>query len=167
MRIYLIGYMYSGKTTVGHQLARQLGYDFVDLDQLFEAKYKTSIPIFFQRYGEAAFRQLERQMLHSTADLDNAVISTGGGTPCHFDNMQWILQHGTSVYLDTTLDTILFRAANSRKQRPILADKTDEERRLFISQQLSQRSPYYAQANITFSPDQQTIAELTAKLNIG
>ena len=106
MRIYLIGYMYSGKTTVGHKLAVQMGYRWLDLDQMLENTFHTTIPIFFKRYGEEAFRKIEQKLLHSTADLDNVVISTGGGTPCYFDNMQWINQHGISVYFDVTVETL-------------------------------------------------------------
>ena len=90
MNIYLIGYMYSGKTTLGHKLAVKLGYQWLDLDQVFEQVFHTSIPIFFKRYGEEAFRKLEQKLLHETANNDNTVISTGGGTPCFFDNIQWI-----------------------------------------------------------------------------
>ena len=165
MKIYLIGYMYSGKTTVGHALARSMGYQFYDLDQAFEAKYHTSIPLFFQRYGEEAFRRLEQQMLHTTADLDNVVISTGGGTPCFFDNIQWINSHGVSVYLDVTLETILCRAAKSRKTRPILADKNPEEREAYVRQQLQQRLPYYQQAQINFPADNPDMNMLKNLLN--
>ena len=73
MRIYLIGYMYSGKTTLGHKLAAKLGYQWLDLDQTFECVFHTSIPIFFKRYGEEAFRKLEQKQLHATADIDNTV----------------------------------------------------------------------------------------------
>ena len=92
--------MYSGKTTIGRKLAECLDTRFVDLDQLFEEHYHTSIPLFFNRYGEDAFRKLEQLMLHSTHTLNHVVISTGGGTPCFFDNMEWINAHGISVYLN-------------------------------------------------------------------
>ena len=163
MRIYLLGYMYSGKTTVGHRLAHQLGYQWLDLDQAFEYTYHTSIPIFFKRYGEKAFRQLEQKLLHGTASLDNVVISTGGGTPCHFDNMQWINQHGKSVYFDVTVETLLRRAAQSKKPRPIRAGMTDEERSLYVREQLSQRLPHYQKAQIIFpadDPDLDRLAQL-------
>ena len=164
MLIYLIGYMYSGKSTVGRQLAQRLGCPFVDLDAAFEQRYHTTIPLFFQHYGEAAFRQLERQQLHATADLGDAVISTGGGTPCHSDNMQWILDHGTAVYLDVSLDTILQRAAASHKQRPVLAGLDATQRRDFITAQLAERLPYYRQAHILFPADDPDIDALAGKL---
>ena len=160
MRIYLIGYMYSGKTTLGHKLAVKMGYQWLDLDQLFECTFHTSIPIFFKRYGEEAFRKLEQKMLHTTADEDNMVISTGGGTPCHFDNIDWINQHGKSVYFDVSVETILRRAAQSKKPRPILAGMTEEERALYIQQQLATRMPYYKKAQIIFPADNPNLNQL-------
>lgn len=164
MRIYLTGYMLSGKTTIGHKLAVRLGYHWLDLDQMIETTFHTTIPIFFSRYGEQAFRKIEQKLLHSTADLDNTVISTGGGTPCHFDNMQWINRHGKSVYFDVAPDTILRRAAQSRKTRPILAGMTPEERSLHVRQQLEQRMPYYRQAQIIFPADNPDLADLVNRL---
>ena len=153
MKIYLIGYMFSGKSTLGKVLARELGYDFIDLDILFEQKYKTSIPIFFKKYGEQAFRIIEQQVLRSTETLDNCVIATGGGTPCFFDNIEWINAHGISVFFNPPVCKILYYASISKKTRPILANKTDEERALYVEQQLQQRLPFYTQAHITFHTD--------------
>lgn len=153
MKIYLIGYMFSGKSTLGKVLARELGYDFIDLDILFEQKYKTSIPIFFKKYGEQAFRIIEQQVLRSTETLDNCVIATGGGTPCFFDNIEWINAHGISVFFNPSVTKILYYASISKKPRPILANKTDEERALYVEQQLQQRLPFYTQAHITFHTD--------------
>lgn len=145
--------MYSGKSTLGRDLARALGFEFADLDVMFEQKYKTTIPLFFRRYGEKAFRIIEQQVLHSTENLDNIVIATGGGTPCFFDNMAWINSHGTSVFFDATVSKILSYASISKKTRPILANKTEEERALFVTEQLKSRLPYYTQAHITFHTD--------------
>ena len=160
MNIYLIGYMYSGKTTLGHKLAVKLGYQWLDLDQVFEQVFHTSIPIFFKRYGEEAFRKLEQKLLHETANNDNTVISTGGGTPCHFDNIQWINKHGKSVYFDVTVDTLLRRAAQSKKPRPILMGMTEEERSQYIRQQLEARMPYYRKAQIIFPADKPDLNQL-------
>ena len=160
MRVYLTGYMYSGKTTVGHKLASRLGYQWADLDRMLETTFHTSIPIFFKRYGEEAFRKIEQKLLHNTVDLDNIVISTGGGTPCFFDNIEWMNLHGTSVYFDVTVETLLRRAAQSKKPRPILAGLTDEQRSLYVRQQLSQRLPYYQKAQIIFPADQPDIDQL-------
>lgn len=153
MNIYLVGYMYSGKTTFGRQLAERLGYHFADLDTMFENKVRTSIPVFFAHYGEQAFRIIEQKVLHSTTELDNHVIATGGGTPCFFDNMEWMNAHGLSLYLDTPIPTLLQRAATSRKVRPILANKSESERATFVREQLEHRLPFYTQASLTYSTD--------------
>lgn len=146
MRIYLIGYMYSGKTTVGRKLADALGYDFLDLDQAIETRYHTTLPLFFKRYGEPMFRQVEMQMLHATDQMGNVVISTGGGTPCFGDNMQWINANGISIYLRLTEESIYKRMESSRKCRPTVMALPPEERKQFIHDQLSARLPIYQQA---------------------
>ena len=165
MNIYLIGYMYSGKTTVGHKLALKLGFQWLDLDQFFEAQFHTAIPIFFKRYGEEAFRQLEHKLLLTTAELDNTVISTGGGTPCHLGNIDWINAHGKSVYFDVSVETLLRRAAQSKKPRPILTGMTEEERAAYIRQQLAARMPYYKKAHIIFPADKPDLNQLTQLLS--
>lgn len=149
MRIYLVGYMYCGKTTVGRLLAKRCGYEFLDLDQAIEQRYHTTIPLFFQKYGEPLFRQIETQMLHATESLDNIVISTGGGTPCHNDNMEWIRTHGTSIYLSLAAEDICTRMNASRKCRPTLANLAPEERQQFVHRQLDERIYYYSQATHT------------------
>ncbi len=148
--------MYSGKTTLGRQLARRLGLDFLDLDVAFENRYHLTIPLFFQKYGEQAFRLLETKVLQSTDDMDNIVISTGGGTPCFNNNIEHINQHGISIYLYMSHDAICSRMAASKKPRPAFANLTDEERRDKVSAQLALREPIYRQAHITingFNPD--------------
>ena len=164
MRIYLIGYMYSGKTTIGHKLAQRLGYRWADLDQVLETTFHTTIPIFFKRYGEEAFRKIEQKLLHDTAQQDDIVISTGGGTPCHFDNMQWINHHGTSVYFDVSPETLLRRAAQSKKVRPVLAGMTTDGRNEYIRQQLATRMPYYQKAQIVFPADDPDLDQLVQML---
>lgn len=153
MNIFLIGYMYSGKTVVAHKLSQRLGYGHLDLDQFFEFTLHTSIPIFFQRYGEEAFRKLEQKMLHDLPLDRNLVIATGGGTPCYFDNMDYINAHGTSIYLKASPELIIRRALGSRKPRPILKGKSPDELDTFVRQQMALREPYYAQARYTFPAD--------------
>ena len=165
MRIYLIGYSYSGKTTLGSQLAARLGYTFFDTDKAIEHKYHTSIPLIFEHYGEKAFRIIERTILHSTGELDNVVVSTGGGTPCSDDNIRFILDNGIAVYLEMTVDEIIRRAATSRKSRPLLSGKSDSERRQYIEQHLLQRLPYYKQAPIIMSGNSVTVDQLIQRLD--
>ena len=102
--------------------------------------------MFFQRFGEAAFRTLETQMLHSTADLDNVVIATGGGTPCYGDNMDFILAHGTAVYLQMPVDALVERALRSRNPRPLMHGLPEPEMRALIERQLKEREPIYLRA---------------------
>jgi shikimate kinase len=149
MRIYLVGYSYSGKSTLGRKLADLLGLRFFDTDKAVELKYHTTIPLLFERYGEEAFRILERQVLFSTADLDNAVVATGGGTPCCDENINFILKSGLVIYLKMDTDDILQRLASTRKKRPLLMNKSPEQQRLFINDILQKRMPFYSQAHIT------------------
>ena len=148
MKYYLVGYMYSGKSTFGPRLAAAKGLAFVDLDQAFEAKYHYEVARFFEVFGEDAFRKLETQMLHATADLDNIVISTGGGTPCYGDNMDFILEHGTAIYLQMSVDALVERALRSRHVRPKLHGLPEPEMRAAIGAQLAQRAPIYLRAPI-------------------
>lgn len=163
-RIYLIGYMYSGKSTIGRRLAQRMGMAFLDLDVAIEERYHTTIPLIFQKYGEEAFRKMEREVLQQSTLEENVVISTGGGTPCHFDNMDCILKNGTAVYLEMSYEAILERMAQSRKQRPLFAGKTPDERQQIVQDHLQQRTPYYAKAQVTvdaFNPDiEQTLASI-------
>lgn len=149
MRIYLIGYSYSGKTTLGRETARRLGVQFFDTDKAIELKYHTTISTFFSHYGEQAFRIIERQILQSTAEMDNVIISTGGGTPCNDSNIRFILDHGTAIHLQMSVDDIMERIAHARRTRPLLKNKTPEQVRQYITQQLQQRLPYYNQAQLT------------------
>ena len=166
MRIYLVGYMYSGKTTLGRQLARRIGYSFHDLDIAFEERYHCTVPLFFQKYGEEAFRKLEQQMLHRSTQLDNTIISTGGGTPCFFDNMDFINRNGISVYLEMSQEALISRMSASRKPRPVFANLSDEERSARLTKQLQQRLPYSQKAHITinaFNPDADALAATIKK----
>lgn len=148
MNYYLVGYMYCGKTTFGRRLAEAKGMDYLDLDRAFEDRYHYTVPMFFDRFGEEAFRKLETQMLHSTAVLDNYVIATGGGTPCHSGNMDFILAHGTAVYLQMPVDALVERALRSRNPRPLMHGLPEPAMRTTIERQLKEREPVYLRAPI-------------------
>lgn len=164
MLLYLIGYSYSGKTTVGRQLAKRLGYQFFDTDKAIELKYHTSIPAFFSHYGESAFRIIERQILQSTAELDNAVISTGGGMPCNDANISFILEHGIAFYFQMGVDDILQRISRAHRQRPSLAGKDSDEICSFVTAQLQQRLPYYTQAHHTIPVANRDIDDIITQI---
>ena len=146
-RIFLIGYMGAGKTTLGKALARALGVPFIDLDWYIEERFHKSIPQLFAERGEEGFRTLERNMLHEAGEFENVVISTGGGTPCFFDNMDYMNAQGATVFLDVPTDVLFRRLQGATQQRPILQGKTDEELRDFISQALAGRMPHYTRAH--------------------
>ena len=147
--ITLIGYMCVGKTTVGKELARQLGLSFYDLDWYIEERFHTKVPEIFAKYGEGHFRDLERRMLHEAAEFENIVLSCGGGTPCFFDNMDYLNTVSTTVYLRATTDTILEHLKLSRGKRPLLEGKTPEELATFVDRQLKSREPFYNKALFT------------------
>jgi len=148
MKYYLVGYMYCGKTTFGRKLAAARGMDYLDLDRAFEARYHYTVPRFFSVFGEEAFRKLESQMLRNTADLDNIVIATGGGTPCHSGNMDFILENGTAIYLQMTVDALMERALRSRNPRPLMRGLSPDALRQKMSSQLKEREPFYLRAPI-------------------
>ena len=148
MKYYLVGYMYCGKTTFGRKLAAEKGMDYIDLDHAFEERYHYTVPRFFATFGEAAFRKLETQMLHSTEFLDNVVIATGGGTPCHSGNMDFILENGTAIYLQMTVDGLVERALRSRNPRPAMLGLSPEAMRTKIEGQLKEREAFYLRAPI-------------------
>lgn len=149
-RILLIGFMAAGKTTLGKALARDLGLQFIDLDHYIENRYHCTISQLFAERGEEGFRQIERTMLHEVAEFEDVIIATGGGTPCFFDNMEYMNEQGTTVFLEASVDVIYTRLTIARTQRPLVAKKTAEELRQYITEMLERRNPYYTRAAYTF-----------------
>lgn len=151
-KVFLVGYMGSGKTTVGKQLAQTLGYPFIDLDRSIEAGERTTISAIFTAHGEAGFRGLERRYLKmiSTEHTD-FVLSTGGGTPCFNDNMQFMLAAGVAVYLKMDVASLAYRLIHAKEERPLLADKNEAELLAYVKQHLEERSAYYEDAQIIYS----------------
>lgn len=148
MKYYLVGYMYSGKSTFGRRLAAEKCMDFLDLDRAFEERYHYTVPRFFAQFGDEAFRKLETQVLRDTAAMDNVVIATGGGTPCHSGNMDFIIANGTAVYLQMSVDNLVQRALNSRNPRPLMQGLTAAELRTKIETQIKEREMAYLRAQI-------------------
>ena len=144
--IILVGYMCAGKTTVGKALAKKLGMTFYDLDWYIEERFHTKVSRIFAEEGEEKFRNMEQRMLHEVAEFENIVLSCGGGTPCFFDNMDYMNQVGHTFYLKATPDTILSHLAISRGERPLLKGKSPKELRTFITDQLHDREPFYSKA---------------------
>lgn len=173
-RIILIGYMGSGKTTLGKALSKELGLPFFDLDWYIENRFCRTVSQLFAERGEDGFRQLERAMLHEVAEFENVVIAAGGGTPCFFDNIDYMNRQAQTVYLKTTPE-VLFRHLHMGKQkRPLLNGKTDEELRAYIVDSLAHRAPFYEKAGYILNTDlldthkqiQKTIVQLRNLLNL-
>ena len=151
--IFLIGYMGCGKSTMGRALSRTTGIRFIDLDNYIEGRYHLTVKEIFAQKGEQGFREIERNMLHEVADFEDVIIACGGGTPCFFDNMDYMNSHGTTVWLNTQLDKLHTRLMRGRHKRPLIADKDDEQLRQFIIAALEARRPHYEKSQITFASD--------------
>jgi len=147
--IILVGYMGSGKTTVGRQLALALGRTFYDLDWYIEMRYHRTVAQIFAERGEEGFRELERNMLHEAAEFEDIVLSCGGGTPCFFDNMDYLNQQGQVVYLKADPEVLYKHLLMGKTERPLLKGKSPEELITFIREQLEKREPYYTKAKYT------------------
>ena len=151
-RIFLIGYMGSGKTTIGKLLATRLGYSFVDMDSHIEDKQFKTVSQIFAEKGEHEFRLLEQKCLHEVAEFENVIISTGGGAPCFFDNIEYMNSHGLTIYLKLTAADLAERLeAIGISKRPLLANRKGEELRRFIAEGLSKRESFYEKANYSLS----------------
>ncbi|MBR5540795.1 MAG: shikimate kinase [Bacteroides sp.] len=174
IRIFLLGYMGAGKTTLGKAFARAMGLTFVDLDWYIEERYHKTVGQIFTERGEDGFREVERRMLHETGDFENVVISVGGGTPCFFDNMDYMNGVGETVFLDVDTRVLFRRLKVAKQQRPLLAKKTDEELMSFIQEALQKRLPFYTKARYVFNGElledryqiQQSVERLKDLLNL-
>ena len=160
-RIYLVGFMGVGKSTIGKRLSKALDYNFFDMDTVFEKKYKINIDLFFHKYNEKVFRKLEREILTQTFDLDNTVISTGGGTVLN-GGIDEINKHGLSIYLFMEPVAIASRLLKAKRQRPLIKGKTGNELLDFINMKLSERSYLYEKADITYNALNPDVNELVS-----
>jgi len=145
--IFLLGFMGSGKSTLGKKLAKQLSLPFYDLDDEIEAQEKKTIAQIFEEKGEDRFRKIETQLLKKlTQQSTSFVLALGGGTPCFYDNMKIINQSGTSIYIKYNAGILCSRLINAKAQRPLIAGKTKEELLSFIEETLIVREEYYNQS---------------------
>jgi shikimate kinase len=152
-RIYLIGFMGCGKSTMGKALAQSMGWQFADLDDLFEKKHGMTISDFFKAQGEEGFRNAERDMLTDSFMMDRMVLATGGGAPCFFDNMERMNRNGLAIYLKLPPLALVKRLHNGKHSRPLIADKSDDEMLGFITQKLAEREPFYNKATLVIEDD--------------
>ena len=145
-RIILVGYMGSGKTTVGKALSKVTGMMFYDLDWYIESRMHTTVSRLFSERGEEAFRKIEYNMLHEVAEFEDVIISCGGGTPCFFDNMDYLNQQGDVVYLKANPETLYRHLLMAKVERPLLKGKSPEELIAYITEHLQTRTPFYEKA---------------------
>ena len=148
-RIILIGYMGAGKTTIGKALSKELGIIFYDLDWYIESRMRKTVSEIFAERGEEGFRKIEYNMLHEVAEFEDVIISCGGGTPCFFDNMDYLNQQGLTVYLKAEPEVLYKHLQMAKVERPLLKGKSKEELLTFIKEQLEKREPFYTKARYT------------------
>ena len=153
VRIFLTGYMGAGKTTLGKAFARKLNIPFIDLDWYIEERFHKTVGELFTERGEAGFRELERNMLHEVAEFENVVISTGGGAPCFYDNMEFMNETGSTVYLKVSVEELAKRLEICKSTRPVLKGRSGDELVAFIAESLEKRTPHYMKASIVFDAE--------------
>ena len=167
-RIILIGYMGAGKTTIGKILAKDLGIPFYDLDWYIETRMRKKVKQIFDERGEEGFRIIERNMLHEVAEFEDVVVACGGGTPCFFDNMEYLVGQGDVVYLRGTPDVLFRHLKMGKGVRPLLLGKSDEELLEYIKENVEKREEFYMKANhivdIPCMEDEDRILDTTEKI---
>jgi shikimate kinase len=158
-RIFIIGFMGSGKSTVGKAFAERHRFPFADLDEIIEGDEGKTIAGIFSEKGEEYFRLKERFHLLSLLQYKDVVVATGGGTPCFFDNMHWMNHHGFTIYLQLKATELERRLESEQRQRPVLKNIKKGELLTFITHKLKERERFYHQANCLLKADDLTVHE--------
>ena len=148
MLFFLIGFMGSGKSHWGKIWAAEYKLGFIAMDEEIEMMERRSVTEIFESKGEKYFREVEAKLLRSYTDIESTIIACGGGTPCFHDNMQWMNDHGLTIYLSSTPDEILRRLLKGQQKRPLINKLNQAELLFFIEKKLKEREPFYNQANI-------------------
>ena len=148
MRIYLVGYMGCGKSTIGRKVADLLEICFIDLDKYIEERYFKTVPAIFAEEGEGSFREKERSSLLEVSQFEDVVVGTGGGAPCFFDNMEVMNNNGVTIYIAPDTEVLASRILKSKTERPLIVGKSREELISFINDNLQKRAPFYEKAKI-------------------
>lgn len=166
MKIVLVGYMASGKTSVGKLLAKELELGFIDLDAYIEAQLQKSIKAIFLEKGEIYFRKVEHEMLKKVLDENNSMIlSTGGGTPCYAGNMDVILENSDySIYLQLTVSALVDRIRKEKDQRPLVQKIQDKELPEFVGKHLFERRQFYSQAMYTLDCNEKPLEAVVEEI---
>lgn len=163
-RIFLIGFMGAGKTTIGSLIAEILNYNFIDIDYLIEEKVGKSITNIFSEEGQEQFRKYEQKILKDIVKQENIVVATGGGTPCYNNNMDLIKKSGISVYLKQPALMLYYRLRETQDYRPLIADINLPDLMPTINNTLRERKPFYKQADITIQYNSSPIYEVADKI---
>ena len=164
--IYIIGFMGCGKTTAGKKLAAALGWQYADLDKLIEEETGKKIPEIFEDSGETGFRETETRVLRGLQPDSDMVVSTGGGTPCFNQNMEFMLKTGLTIYLQLSPVVLKSRLENSSTVRPLIKDIKNEDLEAYIAVKLSEREEWYNRADLivdAFSCTGSCLADLVLK----
>jgi shikimate kinase len=164
MRYFIIGFKNSGKTTFGRGLAKKLGLGFLDLDEYIENQEGESIPEIYSRIGDEAFRRLEWKALKESVKTDNIVISTGGGAPCHCDNMSLMEENGEVIYIKVSDETLVSRLKKAAEDRPIVLGKSDQELRQYVADMRNKCEHHYLRAKYIVDGDQSETDDLIKKV---
>lgn len=165
MRIFLIGFMGSGKTTLGKQLSDKLGLPFIDLDDRIEAAAGMKINDIFSKKGEDFFRKLEAVRLREVIqEEENMILACGGGTPCFFDNISFINASGISIWLNTPKEVMADRLMKEAGHRPLVNGLSSQKLTEFIEDRLEQRLAYYSQATLTVDPSTLSVDDLIQQI---
>ena len=162
-RIFLLGFMGTGKTTLGRALALDMNLSFCDLDQYIEQRYMKRISQIFQDKGESGFRMIESRLLREVGEFEDVVISCGGSTPLFDGNIDYMNGQGQTIWLETSEQVLFNRLKVARMARPLIAGKTDQELRQYIAQELARRVPYYEKAQYRYSGDRLESVEQVAQ----
>ncbi|MBP1668115.1 MAG: shikimate kinase [Bacteroidetes bacterium] len=164
VRLFIIGYKSSGKTTLGKQLAMELNLEFIDLDDFIEQQEGKTIPEVFLEAGEEEFRRRERKALRRVIRKDDILVSTGGGVPCHLDNMTLMEKHGIIVYLKADDETLVSRLKTAAVNRPIVKGKSEEELRTYLAELRNRCERYYVRAHIIVDGNKTAIHDIMEQL---
>ena len=161
MKIFLIGFMGSGKTHWGKELSRKLQIPFFDLDNVIEEKEGKAISTIFAEMGEEYFRMLEKDVLYLlTESHESFIMATGGGTPCFFNNIDYMKSRGTTIWLNCSVDCLYNRLRKEKDKRPLISAIPDSELKPFIIKKYSDRKIFYQQASVILSEDALTLDKL-------
>ena len=162
--VFLIGFMTAGKTREGKRLAKLLNRKFIDLDRKIETAENKTVSEIFNEKGEEYFRETETRILKSLNLNENYIVSCGGGTPCFHENMNWMLQHGTVVWLKIAVETVMKRLTESKKERPLLKNLDGEKMKYFITEKIKQREQFYSLAQIQIDTENISIENLKVEI---